>query len=551
MPHKRPRLLRILRIRFRRLVARLDRAAPALLLWVPSWGTSLLIHGVAILLLALYLYARSGGSREHEFQGAIASQLTEDLTSLRPADRAGDPFTTSKNNDPPSLSIEPAPPEVTTLNQPALPTLARFAPEIAMPEAPLEEPVPKTAGKGKGVRYQLHVEEMAAPFSGRQGETKAKLVRREGGTVRSEKAVEDGIAWLVRHQRADGSWSLNYHAQCQGTGCPPQLAIESDTAATGLALLPLLGAGHIHTAKSRYQGAVRRGLDWLLSHQQPSGELFIGGGEMTRMYSHAIGAMAVCEAYGLSGDAALRPAAQAALKFIVASQNAQDGGWRYFPEQPGDTSVFGWQMFAIRSARLSGLKVPKNVAKGCKTYLDLAAVDDRKTMYSYRPGRDVSPVMTAEALLSRQYLGWPRDFPPLVKGAGQVAKDLMNSQDRNIYYWYYATQLLHNMQNADWKRWNVRVREGLILMQVSGTGCDRGSWDPAQPQPDRWGLSAGRLFLTSLSLLTLEVYYRYLPLYQPSDSDPSHPEGDDGAPAERKVIARPGPAALKAITPKR
>jgi hypothetical protein len=75
----------------------------------------------------------------------------------------------------------------------------------------------------------------------------------------------------------------------------------------------------------------------------------------------------------------------------------------------------------------------------------------------------------------------------------------------------------------DWERWNVRVREGLIGMQVKSAGCDRGSWDPFQPQPDRWASRAGgRLFLISLSILTLEVYYRYLPLYQPTDTDPSH-----------------------------
>ena len=69
------------------------------------------------------------------------------------------------------------------------------------------------------------------------------------------------------------------------------------------------------------------------------------------------------------------------------------------------------------------------------------------------PGRPVTPVMTAEALLSRQYLGWPRDYPPLVKGARHIAVDLEQSEERNIYYWYYATQLLHNMQNKDWERW--------------------------------------------------------------------------------------------------
>jgi hypothetical protein len=57
-------------------------------------------------------------------------------------------------------------------------------------------------------------------------------------------------------------------------------------------------------------------------------------------------------------------------------------------------------------------------------------------------------------------------------------------------------------------------------MQMTGLGCERGSWDPFSPQPDRWGTAGGRLFLTSLSVLTLEVYYRYLPLYKPSDTDP-------------------------------
>jgi hypothetical protein len=127
--------------------------------------------------------------------------------------------------------------------------------------------------------------------------------------------------------------------------------------------------------------------------------------------------------------------------------------------------------------------------------------------------------MTAEALLSRQLLGWPRDYPALVKGASQIAADLESSEERNIYYWYYATQLLHNMKNKDWERWNLKVREGLIQMQIKEETCAGGSWDPGHPAPDRWAMAAGRLYLTSLSILTLEVYYRYLPLYRGYDED--------------------------------
>ncbi len=447
-------------------------------------------------MLALYLYARAGSREPHEIRAEIGTRLGEDVTSLVASDHAGDPFTAIKTNEPPSLSIEKPSPETVAINLPAIPSLARFGPELAGPEM-LEGPdlglatdaaAGRGAGagppsaKGKGPKFRVHAEDITAPFSGRSGLTRAQLVRREGGTVRSEKAVEDGLDWLARHQRDDGGWSLNFQGQCRGEGCPSHPCIDSDSAATGLALLPMLGAGHIHTAKSRYQGHVRRGLDWIVSHQDADGGLFVGGDHLSPLYSHAIATMALCESYGLSKDPLLREPAQRAINFIVKAQNAADGGWRYFPGQAGDTSVFGWQMFALRSARLAGLKLPKNVIAGCKAYLDAAAVD-RKITYAYQPGRPATPVMTAEALLSRQYLGWPRDFPPLVKGAAHVAADLEESGVRNIYYWYYATQLLHNMQNKDWRRWNAHVREGLIAMQVTGPSCDGGAGTRSSRSP--------------------------------------------------------------------
>lgn len=530
----RPRVLRKLRVWERRIGRWVDQHAGEWDESIPSWGLSLLFHGAIILLLALYLYAR-GKPTEPTFEARFATQLTEDMNSLVDADRAGDPFTTNDTDEPPSLTLEPAGPEVTAINQPNLPVI-KFRPEIAAPQtstpAPTAESMARIDAK-LGVRppsvsdakalgtmiAPMHFEDMTAPFSGRDEATRAKLVRREGGTIHSEKAVEDGLHWLIRHQRADGSWSLNFQDSCHEGGCPPQEAMETQTGATGLALLPLLGAGHIHNKKTRYQINVRQGLDWLVANQQINGDLWIVGGGTTRMYSHAIATMALCEAYGISKDPKLREPAQKAIDFIIDAQNTQTGGWRYQPGQEGDTSVFGWQMFALRSARLAGLQVPPNVIKGCTAYLDAAASDKRRITYGYQIGFPATPVMTAEALLSRQYLGWPRTFPPLVKGASMVAANLNESPGRNIYYWYYATQLLHNMQNKDWQKWNVRVRDGLVEMQVKGVGCDRGSWDPFLPQPDRWARSGGRLYLTALSVLTLEVYYRYLPLYQPSDND--------------------------------
>ena len=147
--------------------------------------------------------------------------------------------------------------------------------------------------------------------------TRAKLLRREGGTARSEKSVEDGLDWIVRHQRADGSWSLNFQDQCQGFAVPAAtVRCESDTAATGLALLPLLGAGHIHTVKSRYQDSVRRGLEWLIAHQQPDGDLFIGPPGWPICTATRSRTMAICEAYGLSGDPSLKRPPSVPIQFI-------------------------------------------------------------------------------------------------------------------------------------------------------------------------------------------------------------------------------------------
>jgi hypothetical protein len=332
--------------------------------------------------------------------------------------------------------------------------------------------------------------------------------------------VEDGLDWLVRHQRPDGSWSLNYFGQCRGGGCSHRQVMESDTAATGLAVLPLLGAGYIHTVKSRHQDSIRRGINWLVEHQNADGNLYNGPRGIAFMYSHAIGTMALCEAYGLSQDPGLKKPARMAVQFIMDAQSANTGGWRYSPGQDGDTSVFGWQIFALRSAHIAQIKLPKHILKACSRYLDLAAVDRHRIGYSYQPGRGgFSYVMTAEALLSRQLLGWPRNYPPLIKGASQIAAHLETFDERNIYYWYYATQLLHNMKNKDWERWNPKVREALISMQVKEDGCAQGSWDPDFPAPDHWGQTAGRLYVTSLSILTLEVYYRYLPLYRGYDDD--------------------------------
>ncbi len=129
-------------------------------------------------------------------------------------------------------------------------------------------------------------------------------------------------------------------------------------------------------------------------------------------------------------------------------------------------------------------------------------------------------VMTAEGLLCRQYLGWPRNDERLVAGADYLLRNRLNYHDRDVYYWYYATQVLHHMEGTHWDEWNKVMRQEIPSRQVK-SGREAGSWDPGGENPDRWGNpqrgEGGRLYVTCLSTYMLEVYYRHLPIYRSRD----------------------------------
>jgi hypothetical protein len=135
-----------------------------------------------------------------------------------------------------------------------------------------------------------------------------------------------------------------------------------------------------------------------------------------------------------------------------------------------------------------------------------------------RHGRSASKTMTSVGLLMRLYLGWRRDNPNLARGAQFLAENLPSLGTaeqplRDTYYWYYGTQVMFHMGGDYWQQWNDRLHPLLVDSQIK-QGPLAGSWDPRQPVPDRWALHAGRLYVTTMNLLSLEIYYRHLPLYE-------------------------------------
>jgi hypothetical protein len=356
----------------------------------------------------------------------------------------------------------------------------------------------KGAGMGSG----------GSGFGGRGTGVRKAMLGSGGGTKQSERAVAAALNWLARHQNSDGSWSLSdFTAKCKDGKCTGAADIQSDSAATALALLPFLAAGQTHQTKGPYQKNIQSGLYWLTSHQNNDGE-FIGN---HHNYSHGLAAIAVCEAYGLSHDKSIGQSAQLAIHYIERSQHPQTGGWRYKPLSEGDTSVFGWMVMALKSAQMSGLSVSSQTMAGDHRFLK--TVSSGKGQFLYMPDSHGSPAMCAVGLLCTQYMGAPRQDPEIAGGMGYLMDHLPDLRKRDIYYWYYATQVMHNLPGYEWDTWNRKMRKLLIETQVT-KGCAAGSWDPDLPTRDHHGTKGGRVMMTSLSALTLEVYYRYLPLYQ-------------------------------------
>ena len=185
-------------------------------------------------------------------------------------------------------------------------------------------------------------------------------------------------------------------------------------------------------------------------------------------------------------------------------------------------------MMALQSGRLAGLEVPESTWEGIRQWLELSRDPQREGLYRYNPfaqdsggidrsaGRRPTVSMTSVGLLMRLYLGWERDDQRMLDGADYLLSQQMPSDrtsiERDTYYWYYATQVLRHVGGDRWERWNSRLHPLLVKSQVTA-GELAGSWHPYEPVPDRWGPAAGRLYVTTMNLLSLEVNYRLLPLY--------------------------------------
>jgi hypothetical protein len=546
-----------------------------------SWMTSTVVH--AILLIVLALFETGGPDKDKKVIVAAPPDTQEEPEVEEEPPKIE--FDDSKIEDAPvseMLLEEPEAPMSESLVQDNLEEGADSASQLTQEEFSTDKALkndllsdgfgPGTSdstGSGKGDKG------FGAGLGGRGTRRSGALGR--GASAESEKAVDNALKWLAAHQLPDGSWSFDHRAGVCNGRCKNQGSFkDAKGGATGIALLAFLGAGKTHL-EGEYKQTVDKGLRFLLAVQKAEG---IGGaswhekvGNSTN-YSHGLATLAMCEAYGMALDfkpiapkpgksqsemteeerkkwredqerakkdkeflknalpvANLQKSAQAALDFIVAEQHSE-GGWRYQPKQAGDTSVVGWMLMALKSGYMSKLRVNKNTVIGASKFLDSVQDGDYGHIYHYLPEKnrpaDATHATTAIGLLCRMYLGWDKNHPGIAEGVnlmGNTWGPEING-GTNMYYNYYATQVVFHYGGDTWKEWNKKMRDHLVATQVKDEKDHAfGSW---HFNGDHGTASGGRLYLTALSAMTLEVYYRYMPIYKNKSVEEDLQKGVDG-----------------------
>jgi len=381
-----------------------------------------------------------------------------------------------------------------------------------------------------------------AEFGGRSKAGRSAMVAKMGGNAASEKAVHQGLIWMTHHQAEDGGWSFDHTGgECKGRCSQPgSLGDNCRNAATGMVILALLGAGNT-PFEGDFQETVLNGIKYLLAHSSasPAGlDLRGQHANNTGMYSQAIVATALCETLammkhevkdfrGQEDERAnnrqrmamirqLEPAVQASINFIINAQSKKNGSWGYNPGTDGDTSILGWQMMALKSAVHADIAVNPITIRGANAFLN--EVQAENGMYGYRSINDTKESTTAIGLVCRMLSGMSREEPRLKRAVETLsAKGPIIG---NMYYNYYATQVMLHYGGEEWTKWNAVMRDHLVSTQKT-EGHAAGSWDLA----DAHGSGAGRLYMTCLCIMTLEVYYRHLPLYRVPEEATTDGEG--------------------------
>lgn len=333
------------------------------------------------------------------------------------------------------------------------------------------------------------------------GAARGKAMMANGGKQKSELAVMRGLAWLVKNQNSDGSWGKQF-----------------PSAMTGLAILCFLGHGETPVS-AEFGATVQKGIDWMIESGTKNQGRFTGkpnfAGGHDSAYQHGIGAYAMAEYYTMTKDERVADLVKTSIKYIVDGQ-APDGGWQYgYAKGPNsDTSVVGWQMQALKAAHLSGLNIEGVDAAMDKAMINFKRVQGDKGGFGYRGPETERYSLTGVGVLCVYF--WKQAKDDMVRDGITYMLDKdkppvdYKGDKADLYAWYYNTQACLLVGGSAWSKWNRMFQD-----EICDAQSPDGSWPPVrggagalQKAPD----GDGPVYRTTLCILMLEVYYRYMPV---------------------------------------
>lgn len=324
-----------------------------------------------------------------------------------------------------------------------------------------------------------------------------------------DEAIDRGIAFLVSKQREDGAITDRQY----------------DTTMSALAIMAMASTG-ITPSRQTPNGLVsEKALNFVLSDGRQDQEGYYGNRDGSRMYGHGIISLMLTEMLGMGADAVqdalIESRCQSAINLILSAQQEKKasqyrGGWRYTPNSnDADLSVSVWQLMALRSAKNDGLEVPSTAIDEAIEYLkrsytsrlDARGVPaDPNGGFSYLPdNRNATFAMTAAGLLAMQVCG--QYDSPLVEGSASWLEEHPPKWNERFFFYgtYYYAQGMHQRGGRQSELAAALVQE-LLLERQQGDG----SW--AAPGGEESG--AGKVYTTSMAILSLSVKHHYLPIYQ-------------------------------------
>lgn len=334
-------------------------------------------------------------------------------------------------------------------------------------------------------------------YSGRSNEGRKKTLKKFGGNDATEMAVLKALRWLKKTQKADGSW-----------------APSESIAMTGLALLTYLAHGETPMSEE-FGPTVQRGMQYLADRinelKKPPAD-----------YRNGIAAYALSEAYGLTKVPFLKPAMDKSLQWIVDGQQKNGGfDYSYAKGARWDLSVSCWQYQALKAGFVAGADVrglEKAIERGVR-FMCNVTYDKRKKRFGYSSPGLGSDGLQGAATLCLQLFGEGRctEAKTGIKYISEECKVVWNnpklkvtsSSENPLYAWYYQTQAMFHAGKTTWKQWNAMFAPELIKFQNP-----EGYWECPSRDRVEFKCNYDKWYTTTLSALSLQVYYRYLPTYK-------------------------------------